>query len=176
MHFSDLIQSDDPFWTLVTSFDLEKLKVALPLCTAELGQFWFPNSMQISDFMSDTLDPNSPTLPLQQLLLAKLEQLSKMRHTEKFVKKLQEYYGDLGSQDLVVKATYETIHVHAYAGNHQVHLPFERQLLVPNPEQLACLFKSEFKPTENSGMMINQCLALLLNIGEAKLVMDKGGQ
>ncbi|CAB3407288.1 unnamed protein product [Caenorhabditis bovis] len=169
-----LVQNSDPFWIIVTKFNLETLRDAM----TEMGPFWFPNTMPHSEFLDDIVkkSKSSPNHNLQRLLLAKLEQLSKMRNFKAFTTRLQEYFAEMGgSAQWVLQATFESIHVHAAVGNHCCFLPYERKFHEVNVEQTSLIFKPDFKPTENSAKMINQCMALLLNRGEFKTVLEKGG-
>uniref|UniRef100_A0A8R1DPQ2 INTS8 TPR repeats domain-containing protein n=1 Tax=Caenorhabditis japonica TaxID=281687 RepID=A0A8R1DPQ2_CAEJA len=169
-----LTRSSDPFWKLMTEYDLGVIKE----CIAELGPFWFPNTMQVSEFLSGILDPNgsSPKHTLQRILLAKLEQLTRMKNSEGFLDCMKMYFTEFGgSNQWMLLATYESIHVHASIGNYQCFLPYRRQLLDVKVDQALLIFKPDFTPTENSVKLINQCLALMLNFGEAKTVLERGG-
>ncbi|CAI2293109.1 unnamed protein product [Caenorhabditis sp. 36 PRJEB53466] len=175
---SNMVECNDPFWVLMTAFNLPKLKEAL----TELGPFWFPNTMPTSDFLQDILltNVNTPRHTTQRLLLAKLEQLKRMRNYHGFLARLNEYFPEFvvgGHEDMHFRATYESIHVTAYILNLQCHLPFERKLIDETiAHQTSLIFKPEFHQTDSCAKMINQCFALMLNLGDGETVLDEGGK
>lgn len=169
---SSLIRSADPYWAIMTEFDLLTLKKAL----VELGPFWFPTKMHVSDFLQDILEKavNSPAYTLQRLLLSKLNQLSKMHNFQSFVAHLSAYSVEFGN-DMNIEFTFESIYVKASIGNQL--MPWDREHTEANTAETSLIFNTDhIRSTESTATMINACLALMLNLGDHQVVLEKGGQ
>ncbi|CAL2028210.1 unnamed protein product [Caenorhabditis brenneri] len=169
---TNLIRGTDPYWTIMTEYDLSTLKQAL----LELGPFWFSLKMPVSDFLHDTLEKNVNTASynLQRLLLSKLNQLARMRNFESFVKRLVAYAPEFGPE-MGMEFTLESIYVKAAIGNEQ--MAWDRVHTELSTAQTSLIFNAEhIRPVESSSTMINQCLAQMLNLGDHAIVFEKGGQ
>ncbi|KAF1771717.1 hypothetical protein GCK72_003544 [Caenorhabditis remanei] len=169
---ANLLRGSDPFWSLMTIFDVNALKQAL----IELGPFWFPTKMHISEFLIESLEKrvNTPAYTLQRLLLAKLYQLSRMHNFQGFVENLSAYSVELG-QDMNIDLTFESIHVKAMIGNER--MPWEIEYFEATTQETSLIFNPEhIRTTDGSARMINQCLSLMLNLGDHQVVFEKGGQ
>lgn len=169
---STIIRGIDPYWTMMTEYDLDILKQAL----VELGPFWFPLKMPVSDFLSDILEKsvNTPSYTLYRLLLSKLCQLSRIRNFQAFVTHLMLYAVEF-EPEMGVEFTLESIYVKAMLGNEQ--MAWDRSQTERSTAETSLIFNTDhIRSVERSATMINQCLGLMLNFGEHQVVFEKGGQ
>lgn len=165
------LRGTDPFWTLMTEFDVNILKRAL----VELGPFWFPNKMFVSEFLLDKLETrvNTPIYTLTRLLLAKLYQLSRMRNYQGFVDAMNAYSNDLGV-DMGIDLAFESIYVKSMIGNDL--MPWRIAHFEIKTSETTLIFNQDHMRTnENSAKMYNQCMSLMLNLGDHQTVFERGG-
>ncbi|CCE72300.1 INTegrator complex Subunit homolog [Caenorhabditis elegans] len=170
-----LPRAADPYWIIMTEYDIPTLQNAL----TKLGPFWFPTKMQVPEHLMEKLEKHSnlPTYNLHRLLLCKIDQLSKMHHFEKFkdVLSLALHSLKLVHESWVMTAAFEMIQVPAIIVNQQ--FAWERHSLERDFAQTQLIFNSDhFVPNDYSAGMINECLGLMINIGDAQSVLEKGGQ
>uniref|UniRef100_A0A1I7UZS1 Tyrosine-protein phosphatase domain-containing protein n=1 Tax=Caenorhabditis tropicalis TaxID=1561998 RepID=A0A1I7UZS1_9PELO len=166
---ADLTRGTDPYWKIMTEYDVPTLKQAL----VELGPFWFPTKMHVSDFLQDLLERsvNSPTYTLQRLLLSKLHQLSNMRNFQSFLILLSTYSVELGDA-YNIDLTFESLYIKATCANEL--MPWDRAHCEPSTSETALILQPEHvRSMENCTNMYYQCLALLVNSGEHPVVHEK---
>ncbi|CAD6184242.1 unnamed protein product [Caenorhabditis auriculariae] len=171
-----LMACDDPWWNILTKFSLSSLKEAL----RDLGPYWHPQTMLYSEFLKAIVSREEITanINLQRLLLGKLEQLAQIHNYKEFAERLSEYSPEiLGiNSKRLVELVYEGMQVQARIGNDQSFVSYDRLQDIRAP-LFAAIFNQDFHPPEKgSTEMINQCLAIMLNLGEFKLVFEKAGQ
>uniref|UniRef100_A0A1I7UZS2 Tyrosine-protein phosphatase domain-containing protein n=1 Tax=Caenorhabditis tropicalis TaxID=1561998 RepID=A0A1I7UZS2_9PELO len=165
----NLTRGTDPYWKIMTEYDVPTLKQAL----VELGPFWFPTKMHVSDFLQDLLERsvNSPTYTLQRLLLSKLHQLSNMRNFQSFLILLSTYSVELGDA-YNIDLTFESLYIKATCANEL--MPWDRAHCEPSTSETALILQPEHvRSMENCTNMYYQCLALLVNSGEHPVVHEK---
>ncbi|CAO4363486.1 unnamed protein product [Caenorhabditis nigoni] len=169
---SNSLRGTDPFWALMTEFDVHILKMAL----VELGPFWFPLKMPVSEFLLDTLETraNTPIYTITRLFLSKLYQLSRMHDFRGYLDTLGSYKSDLG-QDMNVELALESVYVKSLISN--AHMPWKIAHSDVTSADSALIFNQNLiRVNENSAKMYNQCISLMLNLGDHQIVFDKGGQ
>ncbi|KAJ1363783.1 hypothetical protein KIN20_023718 [Parelaphostrongylus tenuis] len=87
-----ILTSDNPFWTVVTSFNVVELKQAMN----KLDRFVRPFMFILPEMLAENVLTTRPINELHAVLLAKLHQLSEMRRRKEWSARGGEYWAEFG--------------------------------------------------------------------------------